>query len=411
MVCAGMDEGKATGISTIGRDDARHGRDRSVQRIVDHGGSPRLRLVWVEEWMSTLAWELLPYLAQRHAITYVSAGTEIPKADFARVIRGKRWRYMNVAGLELSWYVNRLYRQGLIDLALVWGSIGFGLRGVPFINFEGTSVYASIRLFASLMPWHRRIRFAPGFAHYAIPEMLCDRRALKVVAPSETLRRDILRVHHLPDRKVVVIPHGVEERHLMLYTRKAWRDLRPRLVFVGRLHHWKGITAVLREFVRRRDIDAEFVIVGDGPDRAEIEAVVAGDGRVQVLGLVPPAEVQSILSTTNVFVFPTFYEGFGLALTEAMASGHACVCYDIPINRELLGDCGVYAPLGNAAALIDGVARLVKQPDVITACAERAHQKAAQFSWDQARVSLDRLICDTYLELTRGQSPVVLGRT
>src|SRR5574341_184623 len=120
---------------------------------------PRLRIAWVEEWMSTLGREVLPYLAERHEITYVSAGEEIPQARFARVIHGKRWSYMNVAGFQLSRHVNHLYREGLIDVAVVWASIGFALRRVPFINLEGGSVYAEIRLFASNRPLLTRLRF------------------------------------------------------------------------------------------------------------------------------------------------------------------------------------------------------------------------------------------------------------
>src|SRR5689334_12481422 len=137
------------------------------------GGSRRLRLAWVEEWMSVLAERVLPYLARHHDVTYVTAGDAIPNAAF-----------------ELSHRVNQLHRDGLIDLALVWASIGFGLSRVPFINLEGTSVYAEIELFASALPAWRRLRFLPGLVHYALPEMVCNRRALCTIVPTEALRRD-----------------------------------------------------------------------------------------------------------------------------------------------------------------------------------------------------------------------------
>src|SRR3954451_19634828 len=121
--------------------------------------SARLRLAWVEEWMSTLGREVLPYLAERHDIVYVTGGEEIPDANFTAVVRGKRWRHINVAGFGLSGHINRLYRDGAIDMALVWASIGFALGKVPFINFIGGSVYSEIRLSASKLPLHRRLRF------------------------------------------------------------------------------------------------------------------------------------------------------------------------------------------------------------------------------------------------------------
>jgi len=372
--------------------------DAAEDPMIDAGleaRGPRLRLAWMEEWMSTLAREILPYLAERHEITYVTSGDETPAAGFARVIRCRRRRQMNLAGFEISRRVNELYRRGKIDMALTWASIGFALRGVPFINLEGTSVYAEIGLFASRTPWHARPRFLPGLLHYALPEMLSNRRAERVVVPSEALKRDVVRLHRLPARRVDVVPHGVEPRHQKLYDRKFDRGLRPSIVFVGRLHFRKGIAGLLREFVRRPDIAADFQIAGDGPDRAAMESLAAGDARVTMRGSIGRDELDRLLRGTNIFVLPTWYEGFGLSLLEAMASGHACIAYDIPVVREVLGDCGILVPVGDTAALVREVSRLTRDREAIADLASRAHRRAALFSWGDAQVAIDRIVRET----------------
>src|SRR5438445_7356712 len=221
----------------------------------DRPAGPRLRIAWVEEWMSTLAAEILPDLALRHDVTYVTTGEELPAAPFVRVVLGRRRRHMNLAGFWLSRQVNRLHAGGLIDLAMVWASIGFGLGRVPFINLEGTSVYAEIGLFASLVPWHRRARYLPGLIHYALPEMACNRRAARVIVPSGALKRDLVRLHRLPEERVGVGPHGVEPEHLACYGRGTPVP-RPGVPFVGRPHFRKGILPGLPEFVTRGDYDA-----------------------------------------------------------------------------------------------------------------------------------------------------------
>jgi glycosyltransferase involved in cell wall biosynthesis len=357
----------------------------------EHRGGSRLRLAWVEEWMSALAQEVLPYLAQRHEVTYVTAGEKIPDADFVRVIREKRGRHMNVAGFALSRDVNRLYRDGLIDLALVWASIGFALRGVPFINLVGGSVLAEIRLAVAALPWYRRAGFLTGLVHFALPEMLCNLRAARVIVPSSSLKSDLLRLHGLSDHQVLVVPHGTELTLTALYDRKP-AALAPKILFVGRLHRGKGIAAVLEEFIRRREIAAEFFILGDGPDRERMQNAAAEDRRVKLLGHVGKTDLKWALAATDIFAFPSFYEGFGLSLLEAMASGHACVCYDIPAAREVLGDAGVRVRTGDAAALVDEIARLVKTPDRVAAYSAQAHRRARQFSWDHARRAIDGII-------------------
>jgi glycosyltransferase involved in cell wall biosynthesis len=353
--------------------------------------SARLRIAWVEEWMSSLASHVLPGLAQDIDITYVTAGATVPDAPFQRVVRGVPRKHMNVAGFELSRHVNRLYRDGAIDLAVTWASIGFALGRVPFVNIEGGSVYREILLFGARTPALRRLRFVPGFFHYAVPEILCNRRARKVVVPSEALKRDLMSLHRLPDQRVDVVPHGVEPRHLGIYERKrGWR--RPTIVFVGRLHYRKGIAALVGEFVRRPEIQADFLIVGDGPDGPVIAAAAARDPRLRLLGSVDRARLESILLETNIFVFPTYYEGFGLALTEAMASGHACVAYDIPVVREVLDGAGRLVPVGQPGALLDAVAELVREPPRIADLSRQAHGRARRFSWDEAVASFHGIL-------------------
>ncbi|HEX5057062.1 MAG TPA: glycosyltransferase family 4 protein, partial [Gammaproteobacteria bacterium] len=277
-------------------------------------------------------------------------------------------------------------------------SIGFGLGRVPFINLEGTSVYAEIELFAARVPPLKRVRFLTGLAHYALPEMVCNRRAAKTIVPSAALKSDIVRLHNLADNRVIVVPHGVEAEHLALYERKPAK-MKPRLLFVGRLHFRKGLIPVLEEFVRRPDIKAEFVIAGDGPQRTDVERLAAADPRIRYAGSVNRKQLAQLLLETNVFVFPTFYEGFGLALTEAMASGHACVSYDIAVVREVLGDTGLLVPLDSPAALVGELAKLVRHPALIDAYAARSHERAREFSWDDARRSIEQIARDTVREL------------
>src|SRR5215510_2610167 len=107
-------------------------------------------IAWVEEWMSWRAEKVLPYLAERFDITYISAGNDVPSANFAAIERVRRSKYMMLAGFGLSRRVDELFRAGRIEMAVVYASIGFAIRHAPYISVEGGSVYYQSRLFSSL---------------------------------------------------------------------------------------------------------------------------------------------------------------------------------------------------------------------------------------------------------------------
>lgn len=130
--------------------------------------------------------------------------------------------------------------------------------------------------------------------------------------------------------KCVAIPYGIDTaywRQLDHLQQKAAGDLRkahPRLVVaLGRLVGYKGYDVLLRAL---RQVDADLIIVGDGPLRTRLEALAKTlrvSARVTFAGLLTSDQIKTLLHAANVFVMPsnTIAEAFGLAQVEAMAAG------------------------------------------------------------------------------------------
>ena len=149
-------------------------------------------------------------------------------------------------------------------------------------------------------------------------------------------------------------------------------------------------------------MSATLEIIGTG-EPAYVEMLVARTRDLPIVwhGALTPGEVRSHLAAAHFFVFPTVHrgEGHSNALTEAMASGHACVSYDISVVREVLGDTGLLVPLDNPVALVGELAKLVRHPALIDAYAARSHERAREFSWDDARRSIEQIARDTVRNL------------
>lgn len=144
-------------------------------------------------------------------------------------------------------------------------------------------------------------------------------------------------------------------------------DAEIRLVFVGRLAPVKGLRVLLSAFEGLgTELPAlRLVLVGDGPDRAALQAAAAPLGdRVRFTGYMSQAEVAATLASADICVLPSFAEGVPVVLMEALASGRPVIATQVAGVGELVeeGVSGFLVPPGDAESLADRIRRLAADP-------------------------------------------------
>jgi glycosyltransferase involved in cell wall biosynthesis len=83
-------------------------------------------------------------------------------------------------------------------------------------------------------------------------------------------------------------------------------------------------------------------------------------------------------------IYPSWYEGFGLPVLEALAAGVPVVASDIPALREVAGDAALYAPPSSIEALTQAIQTSLAADQQSTAARERRQHRAKQYSWNDA---------------------------
>lgn len=150
----------------------------------------------------------------------------------------------------------------------------------------------------------------------------------------------------------------------------------PLLLWVGRLDPIKGLDVLIAAIaLLARTRPVQVAIVGEGPYRAELEALAASAGLADRLHLLGRRDdVPRLLKTADVFVFPSRTEGLPNAILEAMAAGVPVVATDVPGCRDLVihERSGLLVPVDDAAALADEVDRLLTNPDLAARLARAA---------------------------------------
>lgn len=204
------------------------------------------------------------------------------------------------------------------------------------------------------------------------------RRAERVLTVSEWTKREIVDRYRVDPSNVVVTPNGVDPSYAPDGPAEGGR---PYLLYVGALQPRKDPVAAVETLAR---LDGELRLVMVGPDRGAEADVRSAAGRlglldrVELRGYVPRHALASLYRGAACLIFPSRYEGFGLPVLEAMASGTPVVAVRATSVPEVAGDAAILVEPGSADALADGVTR---------ALADRARfgnagvARAAAFTW------------------------------
>jgi alpha-1,3-mannosyltransferase len=192
----------------------------------------------------------------------------------------------------------------------------------------------------------------------------------------------------VPPAKRITIPNGVEDRFFDI--RKSMDP--GLLVMIGRIAEHKGTEKVIRllpEICRAVD-DARLVIVGPDWDgrRAGLEALAASLGiarRVSFTGPVPADVLSDYLTRAHLVLTASAYEGFGIAVLEAMASGSAVVASNIDAHRELIrpGVDGLLVDFEDRGGAGEAIVAALRRPaSQLLEMGAAARASASRFRWD-----------------------------
>jgi colanic acid/amylovoran biosynthesis glycosyltransferase len=170
--------------------------------------------------------------------------------------------------------------------------------------------------------------------------------------------------------KLAVCPLGVDTEHFRPLAKQASTETF-RLLCVGRLAPAKGQRILIEacRLLRERGRAFQLELVGDGPDRPELEAAMQTyglQGQVRFRGALNHDEVHGCYRAADAFVLPSFAEGVPVVLMEAMASGVPCVTTRITGIPELIRhDCdGLLVTPSDVEALAEAIERLIDDPDL-----------------------------------------------
>jgi glycosyltransferase involved in cell wall biosynthesis len=245
--------------------------------------------------------------------------------------------------------------------------------GIPLIHVEHGSDFVHLG-----SPLHRRA----ARAYDLTLGRLVLRHANGVVAISQAAATF---VKQLAARDAQVIYRGVD--HERYDGVEPSRELlviaagRPAVTFVGRLIDGKGVADLIEAFAGLEGSDALLCIVGDGPRRADLEALAQRRGlaeRCVFFGYRQEPEALALIRASDIVVNPSYTEGLPTSVLEGALLGRAILASDVGGTPEVVRDgaSALLVPPGDIEALRRGLTALVADPELRARLGARAHTDA-----------------------------------
>lgn len=228
----------------------------------------------------------------------------------------------------------------------------------------------------------------------------------RFVVVSQGIRDHLTRDFHIPSEKIIVLANGVDtQRFTIIPKSQACKQMglsadAPRVVFVGNLVGWRDFKVVFASIllVLRRLPNLHLLIVGDGPERAHLEQLVAEAGLRETItftGEIRHELVPQFVCCGDIGLLPDRQRSMSpLKLYEYLACGRPVVAFDVPGLEEVRhADAGRLVRPGDERGLSDAIFELLSSESLRTACAARGRDLVeTRHSWDRVATEIIKVL-------------------
>lgn len=213
-----------------------------------------------------------------------------------------------------------------------------------------------------------------------------------IVVPSQATAFDLRRLWHIPGTKIHIIPWGAPEGIVAV----KHPVLPRRILFIGTIEHRKNIRGLLDAFAIAKEdpqfSDVKLFLVGAdgwGSDETKKEKRKMKNGdSVEFLGYIDEQQKRELLASASLFVYPSFYEGFGLPVLEAMAAGIPVIASNRTSLPEVAGNAAILVDPYRSEDIARAMGEVLSDDSLAREFSQRGRERAKQFTWKKTAESL-----------------------
>lgn len=217
-----------------------------------------------------------------------------------------------------------------------------------------------------------------------------------IITVSEWSKKDIIRIFGIPEERITVIYEAAEPQYVPIpkaitktYLREKYSLNKPYILYIGGFSPRKNLSGLINAFVQVATNDPDVTLCLPGKRDKEQDVTISLieafglSKRVNLLGFVPNRDLPYLYSGAELFVYPSFYEGFGLPPLEAMACGIPVLSSNASCLPEIVGKDGMYFNPHNTLEIAEKILLVLGDQELRHKLVRRGQRHIRSFSWQK----------------------------
>jgi len=233
-------------------------------------------------------------------------------------------------------------------------------------------------------------------------------KADRIIAVSQSTANDIVRFFKIDPNKIRVIYHGVEANFRPDIGKEAIEKVKRKyqiltakyILWVGTIEPRKNISSLIKMYQQLETLHGDYSLVLGGKYGWKYEEILplvqSFSGKIIVTGYLPKEDLIPLYAGADLFIFPSLYEGFGMPLLEAMASGVPIITSKTSAMPEVVGDAALLIDPLNIQEMSQAVLSILEKASLRSLLQKKGIERAKKFSWEKAAVETLNIYREIY---------------
>lgn len=223
------------------------------------------------------------------------------------------------------------------------------------------------------------------------------KNAQKIITVSNFTKQEMVKIYQVDPDKITVIHNGFSRKDLypsndqekIKNVLAKYKINSPYLLYIGRLEQKKNTPGLIKAYhlLKSRGLPHKLVLVGQfGQKSSEVKEVINKyklQNDVIFTGYIAEQEKPLILSGAEIFVFPSFYEGFGIPLLEAMGCGTPVVASRAASIPEIAGEAAVYFDPHYPEDIAEQIKKVIDNAELKNQLIAKGLEQVKKYSWER----------------------------